>query len=122
MLQASSPLIFSLFTQLYLTSNWKTGSLVLSETPSFSEMVTVDTVGFRAINNPEFENYLGQMYPAELEIKVATGSTTSATYLDLLLSVGRDGQLHTFIYDKRDDFSFHITNFPFKILYAVTWC
>ena len=24
-----------------------------------------------------------------------------------------DGQLHTSIYDKRDDFNFHITNFPF---------
>ena len=27
--------------------------------------------------------------------------------------IGRDGQLHTSIYDKRDDFNFHITNFPF---------
>ena len=66
-----------------------------------------------SINNPEFENYLGQMYPAELEIKDTTESTTSASYLDLLLSMGRDGQLHTSIYDKRDDFNFHITNFPF---------
>ena len=66
-----------------------------------------------SINNPEFENYLGQMYPAELEIKDTTESTTSASYLDLLLSIGRDGQLHTFIYNKRDDFNFHITNFPF---------
>ena len=66
-----------------------------------------------SINNQEFENYLGQMYPAELEIKDNTESTTSASYLDLLLSIGRDGQLHTSIYDKRDDFNFHITNFPF---------
>ena len=66
-----------------------------------------------SINNPEFENYLGQMYPAELEIKDTTESTTSASYLDLLLSIGRDGQLHTSVYDKRDDFNFHITNFPF---------
>ena len=66
-----------------------------------------------SINNPEFENYLGQMYPAELEIKDTTESTTSASYLDLLLSIWRDGQLHTSIYDKRDDFNFHITNFPF---------
>ena len=51
------------------------------------------------------------MYPAELEIKDTTDSTTS--YLDLLLSIGRDGQLHTSIYDKRDDFNVHITNFPF---------
>ena len=33
-----------------------------------------------SINNPEFENYLGQMYPAELEIKDTTESTTSASY------------------------------------------
>ena len=56
------------------------------------------------------------MYPAELEIKDTTESTTSASYhayLDLLLSIGRDGQPHSSIYDKRDDFNFHITNFPF---------
>ena len=66
-----------------------------------------------SINNPAFENYLGQMYPVKLEIKDTTESNTSASYLDLLLSIGRDDQLHTSIYDKRDDFNFHITNFPF---------
>ena len=53
-----------------------------------------------SINNPEFEHYLNQMYPVELEIKDTTESTTSASYLDLLLSIGRDGQLHTSIYGK----------------------
>ena len=66
-----------------------------------------------SINNPEFQNYLCQMYPAELEIKDTTESTTSASYLDLLLSIGRDDLPNTSIYDKRDDFNFHITNFPF---------
>ena len=42
-----------------------------------------------------------------------TESNTSVSYLDLLLSIGRDGQLRTSLYDKRDDFNFHITNFPF---------
>ena len=37
----------------------------------------------------------------ELEIKDTTESNTSASYLDLLLSIGRD------------DFNFHMTNFPF---------
>ena len=41
-----------------------------------------------SINNTEFENYLDQMYPAELEINDTTESTTSASYLDLLLSTG----------------------------------
>ena len=53
------------------------------------------------------------MYPVEHEIKDTTESNTSASYLDLLLSIGRDGQLHTSIFDKRDDFNFHITNVPF---------
>ena len=35
----------------------------------------------------------------------------AASYLDLHLSIGRDGLLRTSLYDKRDDF--HITNFPF---------
>ena len=66
-----------------------------------------------SINNPDFENYLGQMYPPELEIKDTTESNTSASYLYLPLSIGRDGQLRTSLYDKRDDFNFHITTFPF---------
>ena len=60
------------------------------------------------IYNPDFENYLGQMYPHELEIKDSTESNTSASYLDLLLSIHRDGQLSTSLFDKRDDFNFHI--------------
>ena len=70
-----------------------------------------------SINRPEFENYLGQMYPAELEIKDTTEIITSASYLGLLLSIGRDGHRHTSIYDKRDDFNFNITNFPFLSSY-----
>ena len=53
------------------------------------------------------------MYPPELEIKDTTEGSTSASCLDLLLSFGRDVQLHTCLYDKRDDFNFHITNFTF---------
>ena len=44
-----------------------------------------------SINN--LENYLGQMYPVELEIKDTTESNTSASYLDyldFLLSIGRE--------------------------------
>ena len=66
-----------------------------------------------SINNPDFEKYLGQMYPPELEIKDTMDNKTSASYLDLVLSIGRDGQLRTSFYDKLDDFNFHITNFPF---------
>ena len=60
----------------------------------------------------QYTNF-GQMYPPELEIKDTTESNTSASYLDFLLSIRRDGQLRTSLYDKRDDFNFHRTNFPF---------
>ena len=55
----------------------------------------------------------GKIYPAKHEIKDTTESITFASYPDLLLSIRRNGLLHTSIYDKRDDFNFHITNFPF---------
>ena len=66
-----------------------------------------------SINNLDFKIYLGQMYPAEFEIKITTESKTSASYLDLLQSNRRDVQLSTSLYNKGDDFNFHITNFPF---------
>ena len=47
------------------------------------------------------------------EIKYTTESNISASYLDLFLSIGKDVQLRTSLYDKRDDFNFHSTNFPF---------
>ena len=53
------------------------------------------------------------MYPADFEIKDTTESITSSCDLDLLLSIGRDGQLHTSLYNKRDDYNFHIINVPF---------
>ena len=48
-----------------------------------------------SINNTGFENYLGQLHSPELEIKDTLESNTSTSYLDLLLSIGRDSQLHT---------------------------
>ena len=36
--------------------------------------------------NPEFENYMRHVYPVELDI-----NDISASYLDLLLSIGRNG-------------------------------
>ena len=57
------------------------------------------------------------MYPAELEIQDPTESNKSAFDWDLLLSIGRDGQLRTSLYDKRDDFNFHLTLYPFLSSY-----
>ena len=109
-----APLLADIFLYSYkaefIQSLLSTGRKKLASRSNFTYRYIDDVL---SMNNPEFENYLGQMYPVELEIKDTTESNTSASYLDLLLSIGRDGQLHTSIYDKRYDFNFHITNFPF---------
>ena len=109
-----APLLADIFLYSYeaefIQSLFSTGRKRLASQFNFTYRYIDDVL---SINNPDFENYLGQMYPPELEIKDTTESNTSAFYLDLLLSIGRDGQLHTSLYDKRDDFNFHITNFPF---------
>ena len=50
------------------------------------------------------------MNPVELEIKHTSENNTSVSYLDLLLSIGRDGHRHTSIYDKHDNFNFYFPN------------
>ena len=63
------------------------------------------------INNPYFEQMVGQIYPIELQLNKANSSDTEALFLDLNLSV-TNGIVSSKIYDKRDDFNFEIVNFP----------
>ena len=65
-----------------------------------------------SLDNPNISKYLHHIYPDELEIKETTESMDSASYLDLFLQVKRNG-LYTKLYDKRDDFSFEIINYPY---------
>ena len=64
------------------------------------------------IDNPYFEQILGQIYPTELQLTKANSSDTEAPFLDLNLSI-TNGIVPSKIYDKRDDFNFEIVNFPF---------
>ena len=66
-----------------------------------------------SINNQEFENYLGQVYPIELETKDTTERITPASYLHLLLSIGRDGVNCTPPFKTNEMISISIINFPF---------
>ena len=54
------------------------------------------------IDNPYFEQMVGQIYPTELQLNK----------VDLNLSI-TNGIVSSKIYDKRDDFNFEIVNFPF---------
>jgi hypothetical protein len=65
-----------------------------------------------SINNDQFHSYVDSIYPSELEIKDITESSTSASYLDVLLNIDAGGKLTTQLYDKRDYFSFTIVKFP----------
>ena len=64
------------------------------------------------IDNPYFEQMVGQIYPTELQLKKAYSSDTEALFLDLNLSITKC-IASSKIYDKRDDFNFEIVNFPF---------
>ena len=64
------------------------------------------------IENPYFEQMVGQIYPTELQLNKANSSDTEAPFLDLTLST-TDGKVSSKIYYKRDDFNFEIVNFPF---------
>ena len=61
------------------------------------------------IDNHEFEKHIPDIYPTELQLNKTSDKETS--FLDLNIKViGSD--VHTSVYDKRDDFGFPTVNFP----------
>ena len=66
-----------------------------------------------SLNNSKFDDYVERIYHFELEIKDTTDTVKYVSYLDLHLEIDNEGRLKTKLYDKRDDFSFQIVNFPF---------
>ena len=69
--------------------------------------------GLIAFNNKKFLDYLEEIYASELTVEKANKSDHLAGYLDLTFIIDSGGKLSTRLYDKRDDFDFHIGNFPF---------
>ena len=78
-----APLLADIFLYSYeaefIQSLLSTGRKRLASQFNFTYRYIDDVL---SINNPDFENYLGQMYPPEHEIKDTTESNTSASYLD----------------------------------------
>ena len=62
----------------------------------------------KRIDRPHYEVTI----PNEMHQK-ANKSDHLADYLDLTFIIDSGGKLSTRLYDKRDDFDFHIVNFPF---------
>ena len=68
------------------------------------------------IDNPYFEQMVGQIYPTELKLNKANSSDTEAPFLDLNLSK-TNGIVSSKIYDKRDDFNFEMFLAPLPLVY-----
>ena len=64
-------------------------------------------------NNKKSVDYLKEIYSSQLTVEKANKSDHLADCLDLTFIINSGGKLSTRLYDKRDDFDFHIVNFPF---------
>ena len=64
-------------------------------------------------DNKKFGDYVKEIYPSQLTVEKAHTSDNLANYLDLTFIIESNNRLYTKLYDKHDDFDFHIVNFPF---------
>ena len=64
-----------------------------------------------AIDNPEFEKHIPDVYPTELQLNKVITSDKEISLLDLDIKVV-GSYVHTSVYDKRNDFGFPIVIFP----------
>ena len=63
------------------------------------------------IDNLYFEHMIGPIYPTKFQLNKANSADSEAPSLTLDLSI-KNGIVSSKIYDKRDDISFEIVNFP----------
>ena len=63
-------------------------------------------------NFPEFKDHIYKIYPRELAINSESNNPKDIAYLDLRIKL-ENGSVDFSIYDKRDDFTFEIVNFPY---------
>jgi len=106
-----SPLLADLFLHSYgaefVQDLLRKGEKKLAQSFNYTYSYIDDVL---SLNNKNFSNCLHLIYPVELVVKDTTDSPNSASYLDLYLE---HETLTTKLYDKRDDFSFPIVNYPF---------
>ena len=62
-------------------------------------------------NNKKFGDYVKEIYSSQLTVEKANTSDDLAIYLDLTFIIESNNRLYTKLYDKRDDFDFHIVIF-----------
>ena len=64
-------------------------------------------------NNKKFGDYAKEIYLSQLTVEKANTSDDLSNYQDLPFIIGSNNRLYTKLYNKRDDFDFHMVNFPF---------
>ena len=108
------PLLADLFLYSYENENLdnmiKSGHKRLARSFNLCYRYKDDLIVF---NNKTFLDYLKEIYLSELTVEKANKSDHLADYLDLTFIIDSGGKPSTRLYDKRDDFHFHIVNFPF---------
>ena len=109
-----APLLAGLFLYSYesefLDSRVKSGHRRLAMSFNLSYRYIDDLIVF---NNKTFIDCVKDIYPSELNVEKANRLDDQANYLDLTFIIGNNNRLYTKLYDKCDDFNFHIVNFPF---------
>ena len=63
-------------------------------------------------NNKKYWEYVKDIYPSQINVEKTNQSDNLARYLDLIFTIEEDRKMSTKLYDKRDDFDFHIVKFP----------
>ena len=59
-----------------------------------------------------FEKHYKDIYPIELELQKENNSNSCASFLDFYIYI-ENGEFHTRLFDKRDNFGFDIVRMPF---------
>ena len=110
----SAPLLVGLFLYSYksecLDNMIRSGHRRLARSFNLCYIYTDDLFVF---NNKKFSYYLKQIYPCQLNVEKANKSDQLAEYLDITFITDSGGTLSTRLYGKRNDFDFHIVDFPF---------
>ena len=102
-----APLLANLFLFYYeyrYMKNLIKNNITLAKKFNFTTRYIDDLL---TLNNGRFVHAIRHIYPSDLQLKRTTESSTSLSYLDVLISIDK-GKYSTDVYDKRDGFNFNI--------------
>ena len=109
-----APLLADLFLYSYenefLDNMIRSGHSRLAKSFNLCYRYTDDLIAF---SNKKVLDYLKEIHPSQLTVEKTNKSDHLADFLDLTFIIDSGGRFSTRLYDRCDDFDFHIVNFPF---------